>query len=230
MTTTRGSLRRPQSSWPWPTSSATTRLAPRLSSTSVNPPVDAPMSSASRPSTAMPNVSSACASLMPPRPTYGWSGSFKRDRRHRRRPGMPAFWAGWPLTSTTPERIERARALARRREARAARGATSRRTFQFVRLMTQAAISARRAFVQTCRPQRGNGVVVPLGGETARRFEAVDGGIGRLAGAGILAGGLAEVAGSRLRRRGCRRRSERRGRAVVRSLRRRESVRRCRRP
>ena len=39
----------PQSSWPWPTSSATTRAAPRCSSTSVKPPVEAPMSSASRP-------------------------------------------------------------------------------------------------------------------------------------------------------------------------------------
>ena len=38
-----------QSSWPWPTSSATTRAAPRCSSTSVKPPVEAPMSSASRP-------------------------------------------------------------------------------------------------------------------------------------------------------------------------------------
>ena len=43
-----------QSSWPWPTSSATTRAAPRWSRTSVKPPVDAPMSSASRPSTSMP--------------------------------------------------------------------------------------------------------------------------------------------------------------------------------
>ena len=35
--------------WPWPTSSATTWAAPRCSSTSVKPPVDAPMSSPSRP-------------------------------------------------------------------------------------------------------------------------------------------------------------------------------------
>src|SRR5258706_3587767 len=69
ITTTRGSLRSVQSIWPWPTSSATTRVAPRLRRTSVKPPVEAPMSSASRPSTAMPNVSSACASLRPPRPT-----------------------------------------------------------------------------------------------------------------------------------------------------------------
>ncbi len=45
--------------------------APRCSSTSVKPPVDAPMSSASRPVTSMPKASSACASLTPPRLTYG---------------------------------------------------------------------------------------------------------------------------------------------------------------
>ena len=42
-----------------------------LSSTSVKPPVDAPMSRQSRPDTSMWNVSSACASLRPPRPAYG---------------------------------------------------------------------------------------------------------------------------------------------------------------
>src|SRR5262245_36816607 len=71
ITTTRGSLRSVQSICPWPTSSATTRVAPRLSRTSVKPPVDAPMSRASRPSTAMWNVSRAWASFTPPRPTYG---------------------------------------------------------------------------------------------------------------------------------------------------------------
>ena len=45
----------------------------------MNPPVDAPMSSASRPSTSMPKVSRACASLSPPRPTYGWSARDQRD-------------------------------------------------------------------------------------------------------------------------------------------------------
>ena len=70
-TSTRGSVRSRQSSWPWPTSRATTRRAPRRSSTSVKPPVEAPMSSASRPATSMPKASSACASLRPPRLTYG---------------------------------------------------------------------------------------------------------------------------------------------------------------
>ena len=49
MTSTRGSLRSRQSNCPCPTSSATTCRAPRCSSTSVNPPVDAPMSSAVAP-------------------------------------------------------------------------------------------------------------------------------------------------------------------------------------
>ena len=44
MASTRGSLRICQSSWPCPTSRATTRTAPRCSRTSVNPPVEAPMS------------------------------------------------------------------------------------------------------------------------------------------------------------------------------------------
>ena len=70
-TMTRGSLRSRQSSCPWPTSSAMTLAAPRCSRTSVKPPVEAPMSSARRPSTTMPNASSAWASLTPPRPTYG---------------------------------------------------------------------------------------------------------------------------------------------------------------
>jgi hypothetical protein len=53
---------------------AITLAAPRRSRTSVKPPVEAPMSSARRPRGSMANVSSACASLTPPRPTYGWSG------------------------------------------------------------------------------------------------------------------------------------------------------------
>ena len=45
-TMTRESVRSRQSSWLCPTSSAMTDSAPRCSSTSVNPPVDAPISSA----------------------------------------------------------------------------------------------------------------------------------------------------------------------------------------
>ena len=43
-TVTRSSDRRDHASWPYPTSTATTSRAPRSSSTSVNPPVDAPAS------------------------------------------------------------------------------------------------------------------------------------------------------------------------------------------
>ena len=43
-TTTRESFRSFQASWPWPTSTACTRAAPRASNTSVNPPVEAPTS------------------------------------------------------------------------------------------------------------------------------------------------------------------------------------------
>ena len=74
MTSTRGSLRRRQSICPCPTSSAMTCRAPRCRSTSVKPPVDAPMSRQSRACTGMAKMSSACASFSPPRPTYGWSG------------------------------------------------------------------------------------------------------------------------------------------------------------
>ena len=52
-----------------PTSIATTRAAPRRSRQSVNPPVDAPASSASRRSGSTPKRSSAAASLSPPRET-----------------------------------------------------------------------------------------------------------------------------------------------------------------
>ena len=45
--------------------------APRWSRQSVKPPVEAPTSSARRPATSTPSVSSALASLTPPRETYG---------------------------------------------------------------------------------------------------------------------------------------------------------------
>jgi hypothetical protein len=47
--TTPGSARTDGASWSCPTSTASTARAPRSRSTCVNPPVDAPMSSASRP-------------------------------------------------------------------------------------------------------------------------------------------------------------------------------------
>ena len=113
-TVTRGSVRSRQSSCPCPTSSATTWRAPRCSRTSVNPPVDAPMSSADLPSAAMLNVSSAWASLMPPRLTYGWSG-VSRTMSAVSSTAVPAFTAGDPSTRTWPARISD-RARSRRRQ------------------------------------------------------------------------------------------------------------------
>ena len=46
---TRGSAASRGSNWPWPTSTATTERAPRVSSTSVKPPVEAPTSRQARP-------------------------------------------------------------------------------------------------------------------------------------------------------------------------------------
>ena len=74
--------------------------APRCSSTSVKPPVEAPTSRHTRPAGSTPNASSAAASLWPPRLTYGSGtatstacpdrrGHPASDRaapRHRRRP------------------------------------------------------------------------------------------------------------------------------------------------
>ena len=73
-TRTRGSSRIRGCSWPWPTSRATTRRAPRCSRQSVKPPVDAPTSRATSPSTSMPNPLRAASSLSPPRPTYRGGG------------------------------------------------------------------------------------------------------------------------------------------------------------
>ena len=50
----------------------------------MNPPVDAPTSSATAPATSTANVSSACASLIPPRETYG----IGRGSQPELRPGL----------------------------------------------------------------------------------------------------------------------------------------------
>ena len=65
-TRTRSSLRSRHTSCPYPTSTATTSAAPRSSSTSVNPPVDAPASRQRSPVTSTPNASSAPISLCAP--------------------------------------------------------------------------------------------------------------------------------------------------------------------
>ena len=113
---TRGSVRSRQSSCPWPTSSAITLAAPRCSRTSVKPPVDAPTSSARRPVTSIPKTSSACASLTPPRPTYGWSGVDQLDDARRRRPACPAFETTVAVDLDLAGEDQRARPFARRGE------------------------------------------------------------------------------------------------------------------
>ena len=111
MTVTRGSWRSFHASWPRPTSSAATRAAPRRNNTSVKPPVDAPTSRAVRPATTTPSASSACASLTPPRLTYGWSAAAKATLASSGT-AVPAFDTVAPSTRTCPASTS-ARARAR---------------------------------------------------------------------------------------------------------------------
>ena len=67
ITTTRGSWRSRQWIRPRPTSIAYTFAAPRRSRTSVNPPVEAPMSAQTRPAGSTSKRSSAGASFSAPR-------------------------------------------------------------------------------------------------------------------------------------------------------------------
>ncbi len=73
--TTRGSAASFGWSWPWPTSTAYTLSAPRLRSTSVKPPVEAPRSRQMRPRGSIAKASSAAASFTPPRDTQGCGAS-----------------------------------------------------------------------------------------------------------------------------------------------------------
>src|SRR5581483_3434633 len=96
-------------SWscPCPTSTAITCRAPRWSRQSVNPPVDAPASSARRPVTSMPKCSSAASSLSPPRLT-------NRGSPPRSSTGSPGATSraglvvGAPATVTCPAAISAA--------------------------------------------------------------------------------------------------------------------------
>src|SRR6266540_2979867 len=100
-TWTRGWLRSRASSCPWPTSTAITRAAPRSSSTSVKPPVDAPASRQRRPATSIPRRSSVGSSLPPPRLAQrrpgeaSWIGSAAATI-------LDGLAAGAPETSTRP--------------------------------------------------------------------------------------------------------------------------------
>ena len=126
--------------------------------------------------------------------------------------------AGWPSTRTLPARIS---ARARSRDAASPRSTSSvsRRTtvFQLRAADDPAARSpaaGRRG--RRCRARRSRAVDA-VGGQPPRCVEAVERRVGRLAGGGVLAGGLAELRSTRLRRRGCRRRSGTRGRPRARS-------------
>ena len=104
-TVTRGSVRSDQASCPYPTSAATTCAAPARSSTSVNPPVDAPASRQARPATvrpAGPNTASAPASLCPPRETYPGSPVSAMLIGASRLTWVAALAARCPATVTRP--------------------------------------------------------------------------------------------------------------------------------
>ena len=110
---TRGSLRSRQSSWPWPTSSAMTSRAPRCSSTSVKPPVDAPMSSALRPVDGDAEHVERVRQLERRRGRHTDGRALVSVHVRRLRPtGVPALRHAWPSTRTWPARIS-ARARSR---------------------------------------------------------------------------------------------------------------------
>src|SRR6516162_4928011 len=103
-TVTRSSVRNAQASCPYPTSTATTWLAPARSRTSVKPPVEAPASRHLRPATRSSlKAASAPASFCPPRDAY--SGPADPDGSVIVI-GSPAatcvagLAAAWPATST----------------------------------------------------------------------------------------------------------------------------------
>ena len=110
ITCTLGSARSRASSCPRPTSSAMTRAAPRWSRQSTKPPVEAPTSSAERPATSIPNVSSAASSFSPARETN--RGRSLRARAAPESTRVPALSPTCPPTSTNPAMI-RARAAVR---------------------------------------------------------------------------------------------------------------------
>ena len=115
-TRTRASVRSRQSSCPYPTSTATTSSAPRLSSTSVNPPVDAPASRQRRPATVRPdgsNASSAPSSLCAPRDAQRRSPSSATRTVSSRSTAVAGLAAGTPRTVTRPGRDQLGRLLAR---------------------------------------------------------------------------------------------------------------------
>ena len=164
----------------------------------MNPPVDAPTSSASRPVTSRPKCSRAWASLMPPRPTNGWSGVFSSTRACAVT-GAPAFDTTCPSTITCPARIS---ARARSRDgasARATRTRSRRAGFSAFLLTTSAACgrppsphSRQPAVGEAALVERCLGSVQAVGRHRARALESEERGVRRLVALCVFARSLAE--------------------------------------
>src|SRR5512133_1798557 len=101
-TLTRSSFLSDHASWPYPTSTALTRAAPRWRRQSVKPPVDAPTSSAAAPPGSIPKVSSAPESFSPPRDTKRGPSVTSIDAPSRT--AAPALLTRCPSTDTLPAR------------------------------------------------------------------------------------------------------------------------------
>src|SRR6185312_5804530 len=118
-TRTRASLRSRQTSCPYPTSTAMTSRAPRSSSTSVKPPVEAPASRQRRPAGSISRASSAPISLWAPREAHCRSAVSTTMTGVSRSTTVAAFSAVMPRTVTRPCSISsaacpRERAMPRR--------------------------------------------------------------------------------------------------------------------
>ena len=101
ITVTRGSVLICSCTWPYPTSTPYTRVAPLCKRQSVNPPVLRPESRATSFSGSISNSSRAFSSFRPPRQTYfGVSAVISIFTSGRSL--VPALVTGCPLTSTLP--------------------------------------------------------------------------------------------------------------------------------
>src|SRR3954452_15019594 len=125
--------------------------APRRSRTSVNPPVEAPASSARRPSTGAPNASRAPSSLWAPRETQlGWSGSVRTTTGVPASTPVAGFVAARPETATRPSAINATACSRDRASPRRTSSASSR-----LRRTIRAGRSCRaRAGAGSARPRR----------------------------------------------------------------------------
>ena len=180
----------------------------------MKPPVDAPMSSADAAVDVDRERVERVRELEPAAADVGMIRDGDGRPPRRRATAVPALSTGWPSTRTCPARIS---ARARSRDAARPRStsSTSRRSRRSSiacgattqsRDRRQLPGEAGRASSAAMRARSTHSAA------SAPRFvEAVERRVGGLAGRGVLAGGLAELA-TRLRRRGCRRRSGRRGR------------------